>query len=451
MKGKRIVSLLIASVFVLFTLAACGTPSGDTTPTTQASGAEGTQGATAGGSDEKVELKVTTIPGSVSKMLQMNKEIFENKYPNVTVTITEFPEDQYQNQAPQIFADKANKPDVAWYWKQIWYNDMANSGLFMPLNDLYQSEGWDKALGDAIVKSYTSPDGNIYAVCDDIVWTPNIYYNKKIFSDLGLSIPKTFEDLYAMADKLKAAGYVPISVGATEAVPDHIFNMLLQRSVTPDQYTKLLDLTRKYDDINYASPEVVSAFTELKKLSENVFQKGATGVNSTEARSMFLQGKAAMYSDGSWAVGMISSEKPADLDVGVFQYPQLKPDIKPAVLVFAGNAMEIMADTKNPEWAKKFLAQVMSQESQGKLAESAILSPARNDVSQESIAKMGDLYVGMYNDMATIGTAPLWFSDQKADVVNKTYELQSGVMSGAVAPGDAAKQLEALFEGSLSQ
>lgn len=166
---------------------------------------------------------------------------------------------------------------------------------------------------------------------------------------------------------------------------------------------------------------------------------------------MFLQGKAAMYSDGSWAVGMINGEKPADMEVGVFQYPQLKDGIKPAVLVFAGNAMEIMADTKNPEWAKKFLAQVMSQESQGKLAESAILSPARNDVSKDSIAKMGDLYVGMYNDMATIGTAPLWFSDQKAEVVNKTYELQSGVMSGAVAPEDAAKQLEELFEGSLAQ
>lgn len=460
MKGKtfmkKIMGLTAMTALLIGSLAGCSKPAETAKDTTEQAPAQTEQttenkqeAAAPADTGESITLRVSCIPGVVADMLRMNADEFMKKNPNVKVSIEEYPEDQYQNQAPMIFESEESKPDVAWYWKQMWYNDMVESGLFMNLDDLYVSENWEEALGKSALELYTSPDGHKYAVNHDMVWTPNMYYNMDAFAEAGVEIPKTIDQLYDAAAKLKAAGYIPCAVGATSAVPGHIFNAVLTRCVTDEEYLKLMDSTKKYDEINYESPQVVQVFEIIKKLTDEVFQTGCTGVDSLEAQSLFVQGKAAMYMDGSWAVSNVTDGVKDSFQVGVFQFPAVLPEIGTPASTFIGDAMMILADTKYPELAREFLAQIISKEMQSKVAEAKLAAPARNDVAPESLEKMGELYITMYADMKTGGAKPLWYMTQGAELTNKSYEIVSGVMSGSLTPADAAKQFQAVYDSTL--
>ncbi|MEG2394682.1 MAG: extracellular solute-binding protein [Ruthenibacterium sp.] len=435
---KIAATLLVCMLLFPLALTGCASKSAASTPASAAPS-----------KDEAITLRISCIPGVVADMLRMNAEEFEKKNHNVTISIEEYPEDQYQNQAPMIFESSESKPDLAWYWKQMWYNDMVDSGLFMNLDDLYTREKWEESLGKSALELYTSPDGHKYAVNHDMVWTPNLYYNIDAFKEAGVEVPKTMDELYAAAAKLKEKGYIPCAIGATSAVPGHLFNALLTRSVTDEQYVKLMDSTKKYDEINYESPEVVSVFDTVKKLTDEVFQEGCTGVDSLEAQSLFVQGKAAMYFDGSWAVANITEGVKDSFKVGVFQFPAILPEIGTPASTFIGDAMMILADTKYPELAQDFLAQIMSKEMQSRVTEAKLAPPARNDISEESLKKMGELYITMYADMRANGAKPLWYMTQGAELTNKSYEIVSGVMSGAISSQDAAAQFQAVYDASL--
>ncbi|MEG2698824.1 MAG: hypothetical protein RR951_07835, partial [Ruthenibacterium sp.] len=109
----------------------------------------------------------------------------------------------------------------------------------------------------------------------------------------------------------------------------------------------------------------------------------------------------------------------------------------------------ILADTKYPELAQDFLAQIMSKEMQSRVTEAKLAPPARNDISEESLKKMGELYITMYADMRANGAKPLWYMTQGAELTNKSYEIVSGVMSGAISSQDAAAQFQAVYDASL--
>ncbi len=83
---------------------------------------------------------------------------------------------------------------------------MIAANLLEPLDDLYDREGWTKSYPQGTLDFFLEPDGHRYGVNIDVVWTPYIYYNKDIFKKVGVDVPKTWDDFYAMAAKLRAAG-----------------------------------------------------------------------------------------------------------------------------------------------------------------------------------------------------------------------------------------------------
>ena len=52
--------------------------------------------------------------------------------------------------------------------------------------------------------------GEVYAVPITTMSTSAIFYNKKVFADLGIPVPPSYEDLKAAAPKLAAAGLIPL-------------------------------------------------------------------------------------------------------------------------------------------------------------------------------------------------------------------------------------------------
>jgi ABC-type glycerol-3-phosphate transport system substrate-binding protein len=434
MLRKNFIVLLAAIIILTFSLAGCSDNEGASNKSPN------------GDKDGKVEIVLATQGGSVGARLESDVNAFMEAYPNVTVKINEFAETQYMDQGPRLFTS-SEKPDVAWFWADDPYLKLANAGVLEPLDDLYESEGWHDVLPKSTIDRVRGNDGKIYAVNESIVWGPVVYYNKEAFEKAGVSVPKTYDEWYEAGAKLKDAGYIPMVSG----VPDVGILMLggvLINSFGPDEYAKLLNDNQKDGDINYNHERVVAAFDELKKMADELMQKGAAGVNDQDARALFTQGKAAMYSSGNWSAGdaILGKELPDNFELGTFYYPQLYSDVPAKVAVYAGNSLLVMKGTGNEEWAKKFVSFVMSKERQIALAESKLMFPSRTDLDKSAIEPMGETYVELYESMVKAGVDNFWHTEVSGELSTAARELITAVMAGSKTGEQAAKELEAILE-----
>lgn len=86
---------------------------------------------------------------------------------------------------------------------------LLNSGTIRPLDDLVAKYGQNLAPNQLI-----KIDGKIMAVAM-MVNTQHLMYREDILSDLGLEVPTTWDEVYAAAETIKAAGVVEYPMGAT--------------------------------------------------------------------------------------------------------------------------------------------------------------------------------------------------------------------------------------------
>ena len=64
---------------------------------------------------------------------------------------------------------------------------------------------------DSFKPVVTAPDGTVRGVPFGSAMGGGIYYNKKIYAELGLSVPKTWAEFMANNEKIKAAGKVAVA------------------------------------------------------------------------------------------------------------------------------------------------------------------------------------------------------------------------------------------------
>ncbi|MER6957624.1 MULTISPECIES: extracellular solute-binding protein [unclassified Streptomyces] len=148
-----------------------------------------------------------------------------------------------------------------------------------------------------------------------------IFYNKKIFTDNGLSVPGTWDELVAAAAKLEAKGIQPFSASGQQGWPlTRLISGYLYRSLGPDALQAVADGKAKLTD-----PAYVKAAEEIADLGKKgYFGKGVGSIDYDTAMNQFLSGKAAMLYMGSWALANIADEKQDTVgaeNVGFMPFP----------------------------------------------------------------------------------------------------------------------------------
>jgi ABC-type glycerol-3-phosphate transport system substrate-binding protein len=392
------------------------------------------------------KLTLTAISGEVTENLNNHANSFMDENPDIEIEIVEYPEQQYKDQARSLFTS-SEKPDLAWFWAEDNYFQMAEVGVFEPLDELYEENGWNEALPESTLNLFTSSDGSKYAVNTDVVWTPVLYYNKAIFEEVGLEPPSTLEELYEIADQLKSADYIPLSTGAGEGyVTGHLFNMLLSRLVTPEEYNQMLSVGTDPDAINFDDSQVTAVWSEMEKMRGQLFPEGVAGISDNEARSLFIQEQAAMYSQGSWAAGdaNLGSELPDDFELGYVFYPQIQSDIPSTVGLGVGNSLMILEGTENKEAAENFITHVMSVESQKETARTIGFFPSRTDVDIMEIEDINEMLADQYQQMQEIGSHSLLSDVLPSRLQSKLFEVNQAVLTGTADPKTAGMEMEAV-------
>jgi raffinose/stachyose/melibiose transport system substrate-binding protein len=243
-----------------------------------------------------VQQPTETIP----TILQSLMDEFAKTHPGSSLKLTYVPQDQLDQKLQLLSAQDALPEMFFAPGTPAAQTDMAKSGKALNLEDALTKLGvFDKMDPTAAQIMRNQQGGKVYALPFELN-IEGFWYNKKIFSDNGLQPPKSWDDLLATAATLKGKGIQPFSASGIQGWPlTRLVSGYLFRSLGPDALQKVASGQAKLTDPNYV--KAAQAVADLG--AKGYFGPGFATLDYSPAVDEFIQGKAAMFYMGSWAIG----------------------------------------------------------------------------------------------------------------------------------------------------
>ncbi|MGS2780059.1 ABC transporter substrate-binding protein [Robertmurraya sp. GLU-23] len=282
---------------------------------------------------------------------------FEELHPNIKIKTEAVLNDSYKEKIRVVLGSN-NPPDVYFSWSGEFAYNFARAGQSLDLTSYVEE---DKDWSGQIIESQFGPftlDGKVYG----IPWSTDgkaFFYNKKVFNDLNLEIPTTWEELLTVSEKIKDAGITPIAFGSKAPwTISHYIGSLNEYVVPEDVIAKDYSLTNS--DGEFTHPGYVTALEKFIEL-EPYFNQGVNSVDHQYARELFNGGKAAIGYFQLAEIGLI--EPSLGEDLGVFNTPFVEGgEGNPSSITAAPEGIMISSKTKHPEEAMEFIKFLTSKE-----------------------------------------------------------------------------------------
>jgi raffinose/stachyose/melibiose transport system substrate-binding protein len=455
--GLRRAGAVLGTVLLASVMAACnGASTGSSSPAS--TGAPSASAAASASPAAPVHLDLTVSSGGLAQWYLAEVDRYKKVRPEVDITVNAVDGKQWQETLKQIFAS-SDRPDIADVNQgPDFIPKLAEAGLIAQMDDVMASAGLDKGgLSQSTLDFHRQKDGHYYGLPNSVTFGPTLFLNKALFTKAGVPIPAsgyfaTQAEFLDACGKFRAAGIAPISIGEKDQWPgNHTWSLALQSSMTPDRYHALLSNWHPGDSdaVKYTDPDAQGAFDFIKALQDGgCFIDGANGLTYDQARAQFAKGGSAMWQglSSSYGKGDLLGDLPADFDLDVALYPQLKPDVPVRVQYYAGHTTVVATgtDAAKVNAAKEFAAFVTSVGEQEAMPGLDVgILPARVDIDPKSLEPIGPIMSKMYEQLARLGTDD--FYDVRASTelsVSLMYGLVQEVIAGTKTPAEAAKAME---------
>lgn len=177
-------------------------------------------------------------------------------------------------------------------------------GALTDLSSLATKGNWDNVMSKAIIP-YVKRDGAYYAVPTEMHRANWLWYNKKVFDKLGLQPPKTLDEFKAVAEKLRAAGVIPLAIGGQNWQEATLFESILVAIAGPDFYRKAI---MEQDEAALSSDTMVKVFDEFRSMNKYT-DPNFPGRDWNIATQMVMSGTAGMQVLGDYAKGEFDNAK----------------------------------------------------------------------------------------------------------------------------------------------
>ena len=356
-------------------------------------------------------------------------EAFEKANPDIKVKWNLFDHEGYKTSIRNFLTAEA--PDVASWYAGNRMAPFVNAGLFEDVSDVWEDNGLNDSLASAA--GAMTIDGKKWGI-PYTYYQWGIYYRKDIFEKLEIATPKTWEELLAAAAKLKENDITPITIGTKYLwTAAGVFDYLNLRT---NGYEVHNDLTA--GKIKYTDDRIQAVFDKWDELVKpGYFIENHAAMSWQEALAPMVQGKAAMYVMGNFAVAPLREAGLTDDQLGFMQFPVINPDI-PMAEEAPTDTFHIPANAKNKEDAKKFLAFLAEKDTQSMVNEILGQLPIHKDatVSDDKFIKAGFEMLSNASNLAQF-----YDRDAPAEMAKAGME---GFQEYMVKPERRAKILERL-------
>lgn len=171
-------------------------------------------------------------------------------------------------------------------------------GFLTSLESTAKQEKWDDIL-PAVVTKVMKFDGEYVAVPVNVHRVNWLWANPEVLKKSGVELPTTLDEFFVAAEKIKAAGFVPLAHGGQPWQDATVFEAVALDVLGSEDYNKaFVDL-----DMDVLSGDkMVEVFTKFKKMRDYI-DANSPGRDWNVATSMVINGEAAMQIMGDWAKG----------------------------------------------------------------------------------------------------------------------------------------------------
>ncbi len=354
-------------------------------------------------------------------------DAYTAKHPNVTFDIETRPGGTDGDNIVKTRLSTGEMTDIFWY----------NSGSL--LQALNPSETLVDISGEPYIanieESYlptVSQGGAIFGVPSETAMGGGILYNKKVFADQGLQVPKSWSEFGANNDKLKAAGIAPIGATYADTWTSQLFVLAdfynVQQAV-PDfaeQYTA--------NKVHYSdTPAALAGFKRLQEgFEKGWYQKDFGAAKLDDGLNALAEGTIAQYPMLTFTLGTINENHPEAIqDIGFFGQPG-DDAAKNGATIWMPAATYIAKSSENQDVAKDFLGFIASVE--GTEVLTAAIAPSGpyvingSKLPDDALPAVKDIQT--YLDSDTAGPALEFLSPVKGpSLENITVAVGSGLNS----------------------
>lgn len=257
------------------------------------------------------------------------------------------------------------------------YADLIRAGHIEPLTDAEFLKNVEPETLESM-----KVDGDIYAVPTN-QGGMEIFYNKKVFEDNDIEIPKSHEELMDVAKKLEDEGITPFAHGFQESwmaqcdLQSDLYGYTLQQN--PTMFKDIMAGKKKFAD-----------YPDFKKCVQRTvdrlsFEGGDDfGTDASKARNMLINGEAAMLISGNWEISEFA-EAGVDDQIGFFATPNTDDD-QPVLGLAPDGCYMITAQSENVEEAKKFIEFLTTPEGAAIVNEKGYDIPCATNVDKTKLS-----------------------------------------------------------------
>ncbi len=285
---------------------------------------------------------------------------------------------------PGVMTDLVNEGDL---------KELTSLGITMDDIKASYSQAWID-LGSA--------NNKLYGIAVKANSKSTVWYHPNVFQQNNYTIPKTWDDLLALSDKMVANGQTPWAVGGGDSwTLTDWFEILYLRTAGPDKYNQLF----QFGKLPFTDPSVANAATLMTKITNTpkYVPGGAQAVLGTKFTDGIglVFGKnptAEMYFEGGFTGGIATQQVNPDLKIGTdidfYDFPVVDPTYDNAILG-AGDQLSVFKDTPQSRAFLKYMISKRAAETWAKTG--SIISPNKqvdpavypNDLAKKESAQLG--------------------------------------------------------------
>lgn len=347
---------------------------------------------------------------------------FNEENPDINVVIEVTPYKNYfttldtaaqANNLPDIFT--INAPNFLKYQEGGKLMDLSECNI--DLNEFNQ----------AVTEIYTV-DNKIYALPRDFD-AIGMFYNKKLFNELGLEPPKTYDEMIEVAKKLKEndSNIIPILIPHTDNQAGY-WNLVIQAGG---------EIVNEDGTSGWDSSEALEAMNFYNNLVQDGLSIKPTKLEGIDNITSVANKKIGMFYSGVWTTAEVSQLSNKE-DIDIAPLPTSGKNDISSVIHGVGTA--VAENTKYPEEAKKFIEFMASDEANKILAEKSGVMPAKNGFA-DTLYKANSNLTGLKDTVESASRGVGYFKSGKTGWDSKEVEIITKMLNGYLTPEETVKML----------
>jgi raffinose/stachyose/melibiose transport system substrate-binding protein len=264
-------------------------------------------------------------------------------------------------------------------------------------------------------------------------------YNKDAFDQLGLSVPTTVDEFFAVLDKIKADGtYIPMAMGTNdqwEAATMGYNNIGPNYWKGEEGRLALIKGEQKLTDEDWVAP-----YRQLARWKDYLGD-GFEAQTYPDSQNMFTLGRAAIYPAGSWEISGFNTQ--AGFKMGAFPPPVQAAGDECYISDHTDIAIGMNAKSAHATEAKAFLEWVGSSDFATLYANALPGFFSLNSAPVTMEDPLAQEFVGWRDKChSTIRSTYQILSRGTPNLENETWNASANVIKGTETPEEAGKRLQ---------